>query len=133
MKAQVAIEYITIISIAFIILLPLILYVNDLLSDYNDDTRISLAKNTVKKLGENIDWVYAQGQPAKVSIQIYIPDGITEISLNNKTILFKIKTSAGISDIFYETVPFLNGSVPTTEGYYWVSLVSYENYVNISW
>jgi hypothetical protein len=133
MKAQVAIEYLTIISIAFIILIPLILYVNDLLNNYNDDTKISLAKNTVKKLGENIDWIYSQGQPARTTLEIYIPDGITNVSLANKTILLKIKTLAGTSDIFYETVPSLNGSIPTTKGYYMVTLVSYENYVNISW
>lgn len=133
MKAQVAVEYIIIISLAFVILIPLIVNVNELLRGYNEDTRISLAKNTVKKLGESADWVYSQGKPAKMSLEIYIPEGITEVSLDNNTILFKIKTSAGVSDVYYETVAPLSGSIPTTNGYYLVCLAAYDDYVNISW
>ena len=133
MKAQVAIEYMVIISVAFIILIPLIIYGNDLLRIYNDDARISITRNTVDKLGKGIDWVYSQGKPAKLSSRIFIPEGITNVSIENKTIILKIKTSGGISDIYYTTVASLNGSLPINNGYYTVSLISYGNYVNISW
>jgi hypothetical protein len=115
------------------ILLPLVLYGNQLIVGYKDDSKISLAKNTVKKLGESVDWVYSQGSPAKLSVQIYVPDDIYNISLNNRTILFRIKTSAGITDVYYITIANLTGSIPTNSGYYIMTLTAHENYVNISW
>lgn len=133
MKAQVALEYLIIVAIALVILLPLVLYANQMFVGYKENTRISLAKNAVKKLGESADWVYSQGQPAKLTLEIYMPEGIEEASLGSNEILLKIKTSAGISDIFYRTISPLNGSIPNNSGYYKISLVAFQNYVNISW
>jgi len=133
MKAQVALEYLIIVSVALIIIIPLALYANELFYGYREDTRITLAKNAVKKLGENSDWVYSQGEPAQLTIEVYIPDGIAQISLDNNTILFKVKTSSGISNVYYTTIAPLNGSVPINSGYYEISLTAYEDFLDISW
>ena len=93
---------------------------------------MSRAWDTVKKLGESADWVYSQGPPAKLTLEIYIPDDVEEISLSDKTFLFKVRTSAGISDAFYTTVSDLDGSLSTKSGYYYVSLTAFSNYVNVS-
>jgi len=132
MKGQVAVEYMIIISVALIIILPLSLYMNQSFIGYRDDTKISRAWNTVKKIGENADWVYSQGPPAKVTIEIYIPDGVEEISFENKTVLFKVRTASGVSDVYYQTVPEFEGFLPEKSGYYFVSLTAFPNYVNIS-
>ncbi len=132
-KAQSAIEYYTIVAIALLILLPLSVYVYQLLYQYGDDTKISHAKNAVKELGETADWVFSQGPPAKYTFSsFYIPEGIEEISLDNNVILFKVKTSAGTSDIYYQTIGPLNGSIPTKSGYYPISITASGNNVTIS-
>jgi len=133
MKAQVAIEYLIIVSVAIIVLLPLIIYANEMIRNYNEETKISLAKNAVKKLGESADWVYSQGQPAKLTTEVYFPEGITQASLENNTILLRMKILSGISDIYYSTISPLNGSIPSNAGYYTISIIAYQNYVNISW
>ena len=133
MRAQAAVDYFTIVSVALLILIPLILYINQLLTGYRDDIRVSLAEDTVNKLGESVDWVYSQGPPAKLTLEnIFIPEGIEETSLDNNMILFRIKTSAGIPDVYYETVPSLDGSIPSKSGYYQISLTAYENNVTIN-
>jgi len=132
MKAQSASEFLIIVSVALTILIPLILLVNQSLMGYKDDTKISLAKEAVKKLGNNADWVFSQGPPAKVTVEVYIPDDVESVSLINNEILYKVRTSAGISDVYYDTVPELGGALPEKSGYYFVSLTSFSNYVNIS-
>ena len=132
MKSQAAIEYLIIVSVAFMILIPLGVYVNQSLIGYRDNNKISKAWNTVKKLGQSADWVYSQGPPAKISLEVYIPDDLEEVSIDNKNILFRVRTSAGISDVFYVTVPSLNGTIPSNSGYYFVSLTAFADYVNIS-
>lgn len=133
MKAQTAVEYFIIITVAFLILLPLILYMNELIISYNDETRISLAENAVKKIGENADWVYSQGQPARRTFEVYMPGSIDQASLENKTILIRVKTSAGATDSYYNTISPLNGSLPSSEGYSKISLTAFQNFVNVSW
>jgi hypothetical protein len=131
MKSQVAVEFLIIVSVAFMILIPLSVYLNQSLIGYKDTNKISKAWNTVKKLGESADWVYSQGPPAKLSIEIYIPEDLEEVSLENNTILFRVRTSAGISDAFYEAVPSLSGTLPSDSGYYFVSLTAFSNQVEI--
>ena len=133
MKAQVAIEYLIIVSVAIIVLLPLVIYANEMIRNYNEETKISLAKNAVKKLGESADWVYSQGQPAKLTTEVYFPEGIDQASLENNTILLRMKILSGISDVYYSTMSPLNGSIPSNAGYYTISIIAYQNYVNISW
>ena len=132
MKSQVAVEYLIIVSVAFMILIPTILYLNQTFIGYSDSNKLSKASETVKKIGQTADWVYSQGPPAKQTIEIFIPKDLDEISLNNKTVLFKVRTSAGVSDVFYESVAPLNGTVPSNSGYYFVSLTAFQDYVNIS-
>jgi hypothetical protein len=132
MKAQSASEFLIIVSVALTILIPLILLVNQSLMGYSDDTKISLAKEAVKKLGDNADWVFSQGPPAKVTVEVYIPDGVESVSINNNEILYRIRTSAGITDVYYHTVPELRGTLPIKSSYYFVSLTSFSTYVNIS-
>jgi len=132
MKSQVAVEYLIIVSLAFMILIPLILYLNQTFIGYNDDNKLSRADEAVKKIAHTADWVYSQGPPAKQTIEIFIPKDVEKISLDNKTIEFKVRTSAGVTDVFYETVAELNGALPSTSGYYFISLTAFQDYVNIS-
>jgi len=131
-KAQSAMEYYTIVVIALMILLPLSIYVYQLLSQYGDDTKISLAKDAVNELGETADWVFSQGPPARYTFRsFYIPGGIEETSLDNNMILFKLRTSSGITEIFYNTLAPLDGSIPTESGYYPIAIIAHDNNVTI--
>ncbi len=132
MKAQSATEFLIVVSVALTILIPLILLVNESLMGYRDDSKITLAKEAVNKLGENADWVFSQGPPAKVTIEVYIPDGVESVSLINKMILYELRTTAGTTDIYHYTVAELEGTLPEKSGYYFVSLTAYSNFVNIS-
>ena len=129
-KAQTAMEYYTIVALALIILLPLSIYVYQLLHQYGDDTKISLTKDAVNELGETADWVFSQGPPARYTFQsFYIPEGIEDIDLDNNMILFTVKTTAGISDISYHTIAPLDGSIPSKSGYYPIAVIAYEDNV----
>jgi uncharacterized protein (UPF0333 family) len=131
MKAQASVEYLVIIGLALAILMPIILYSNQNLISYKEDVKLSSAKSAVNKLAESANWVYSQGPPARLTVNICIPDGVEEISLNS-ILMFKVRTSAGVSDVYHETVPTLNGSIPTNSGCYFISLVAYNDYVKIT-
>jgi len=131
-KAQSAMEYYTIVAVALMILLPLSIYVYQLLYQYGDDTKISLSKDAVNELGETADWVFSQGPPAIYTFQnFYIPEGIESITIDDYEILFKVRTSSGISDIYYYTIAPLDGSIPSNSGYYPIAVIAYENNVTI--
>jgi len=132
MKVQMATEYLIIVSFALMVLIPYILYIYSASQQYQEQSFLTIASQSVKKIGEACDWIYLQGEPAKLTIKITIPRNVVNISFLNKTILWKVKTSAGISDIYYNCLANVSGYLPSREGEYFVVVEAVRGGVNIS-
>ncbi len=132
MRAQVAMEYIIIVAFTLVVLVPFAIYLEDVASNFVDDNSLTIASNSVEKLGETVDWVYAQGEPAKLKVMILVPKNVEEVSFIGKTINWKVRTRSGVSDIYYNTVASLSGSLPTAQGYYYILIQAIEDGVVIN-
>lgn len=132
MKAQIATEYLIVVSFALMVLIPYILYLQTVSQNFSEENALTSASNSVQKIGQAADWVYSQGEPAKLKILIQIPNNIENISFLDKTIIWKVRTSSGVSDIYYNSVANLTGSLPTNPGYYNVLVQASKNKVSIS-
>jgi hypothetical protein len=132
MKSQAALEYLTIVGVGMAILIPLVVYLNDIYISYKESNDISSVETTVDKIADTVDWVFSQGPPAKVRIEIFVPNSVNAISFDNSSVSFFVKTRLGSTEIYdYTTVPMV-GDLGERRGYYFVSLIAYDNYVNIS-
>lgn len=116
-KAQLALEYVIVTALAITILTPILLYATRTLDEYRQSNQLIMARNSVTKLGQAADWVFSQGQPAKLEVEIYIPEGIREINISDRFILFKVETYLGNSTFHYFTLGNINGSIPLSPGY----------------
>jgi hypothetical protein len=132
MKAQVAIEYLAIVSFALLVLIPYALYLQSASRNLSEENDLTIASNSVQKIGQFSDWIYSQGKPAKTTILIQIPKNVEEISFNGKIMNWKVRTGSGTSDIYYISAANLTGSLPTAPGYYNILIQAIENGVNIS-
>jgi hypothetical protein len=131
MRGEVAVEYMIVISLALIFLIPLSIYLGRSLIGYEESARISQARDVIVKLGESANWVWSQGSPAKLTLDVCIPEGVEKVVLDN-IILFRLRTSTGVSDVYYYTIPQLNGTIPTKAGCYKLSLIAEEEFVNVT-
>jgi len=122
MKLQIATEYLIIVSFALMVLLPYVLYLYTISDQYQEQSSLTIASENVKKIGEACDWVYLQGEPAKFTLKIVIPKNVENISFLNKTIVWKVRTSAGTSDVYYNCLSSVTGNLPIKEGEYFVSV-----------
>lgn len=132
MKAQAATEYVAIIAIGLLILIPIVAYLNDLYISYRDENKIASAKAAAIKMTSISNWVFSQGEPAKNIIQVYIPPDVERINFVNNSIVFEIVTRGGIHQVREYSVATLNGNVTNREGYYYILIQAVGNGVNIS-
>ena len=132
MKLQIATEYLIIVSFALMVLIPYILYLYSASQQYQEQNSLIIASENVKKIGEACDWVYLQGEPAKLTLKILIPKNVESITFLNKTIVWKVKTSAGLSDVYYNCLANVTGYLPNREGEYLVSVEAFKGGVIIS-
>ncbi|MEM5815277.1 MAG: hypothetical protein QXD89_02205 [Candidatus Aenigmatarchaeota archaeon] len=134
MKQQISIEYLIIISFSLMVLTPIILFLYDYSSMQEEEYSLMLASESVKKIGEIVDYVYLQGEPSKITIKVTIPKNLEEIKFLNKTIIFKVKTYSGITDIYYNSISEIFGYIPKEEGEYFLTVQAKDKgvYINVS-
>ncbi|MEM5874583.1 MAG: hypothetical protein QW641_01465 [Candidatus Aenigmatarchaeota archaeon] len=130
MKSQVALDYFIVVSFFILILTPYIIYLTKLSASYKEDKDLALAMNALQKIGQMIDWIGFQGEPAKVSLIITIPESVISMNYTQNMIIWKVKTSAGISDISYDTKFNVTLNI-TKRGELKVIIEAFENNVKV--
>ncbi|MBU5690021.1 MAG: hypothetical protein QXM68_02420 [Candidatus Aenigmatarchaeota archaeon] len=132
MKAQSAIEYIAIITIGLFILIPMIVYLNDLYISYRNENKLSSAKTAASKIVSISDWVFSQGEPAKNIIQVYIPADVEKIYFTNNSIIIRLDMGSSYQEVVDYSIANLYGNITEREGYYYLLIQAIDNGVNIS-
>jgi len=131
-KAQVSMEYVMLVGFTFLIIIPLIA-IGFLYSSEGEDQIITSQLSQIsKKIVDAAEEVYYYGAPAKTVIDVYIPKNIKSATITGNTILFKVQTINGITDISYSSPISINGTLPNSKGIKHIKVEAKGNYVWIS-
>ena len=132
MKGQVAFEYMIIIAVILAFIIPLWIYNISVQRDAGAELALAYSKNVAKKIADTANLVGSQGPPAKVSLQVFIPDGIVETNISSNRINLKVRIDGGVTDVFEISQVTLNGTLPTNKGNYILSIEAMTGYVQIN-
>ena len=113
---QIATEYLIIISFVTFIVISVMGIALFYSSDIKDNIKISQLDRFSDKLISTSDSIFYAGEPSKIDIQIYLPEGVSQIDITNKDIIFNISTSKGMSVKGYQSKVNLKGSISTHAG-----------------
>ena len=127
MKAQAAFEYMLVVMIVMAFLVPLWTYTMVVNNEAAGELALAYAKNAAESITSAADMVYSQGPPAKVSINVFIPDGVNETIINNRTVILNMMYSGGITSIFSVSRAALNGTIPSTRGMHRMEVRAVDN------
>ena len=133
-KGQAAIEYMMIISISMVILVPLMFIVNSYISGSRDEMKIRSMEDSIDSLGESAEMIYFQGYPAKMTMKFYVPERAKNATLDGNLIWIKLGTDSGYTDIVTTTQANMTGVLPTEPGSYMLEIMATEDgLVNVSY
>lgn len=121
-KAQAAMEYLMIMGIAMLMLVPLFSLVSSYTYRSKVDLRINSMQDSLQNLADSSDMVYSQGYPAKITTDFYIPEGIVSTNVTEHHFLARVQTDAGPTDLASHTGANLTGSLPDSPGSYSVEV-----------
>ncbi len=125
-------EYLMIVGFSLMVLTPYLLYLYSSFREYSERASTLAAFSSLQKLGEAVDWVYTRGPPSKLTLNLYIPRNVRNVTFVDKLIIWKIETSAGVSDIYYPCLGNVSGYLPAKEGNYYVEVEALGGGVNVS-
>ncbi len=112
-KGQSSIEQLTITALG-LTFVAVIFYFS--INFSNDSTRVSQAQDTINKLANAADYVYALGPGSKDVVTVYMPQGMRYANLTGSTIIIRVSLSSGDSDVFANTKAQLVGTLPQFSG-----------------
>ncbi len=110
-RAQIAVEYLSLIALSLAVLLPLWVYVDGEAARTRAQLNVGYANQAVNRLRDAADLVYAQGPPAQMVVRVEAPRGVESASVAGNTISLELATPWGVSTVFAETVGPLQGSL----------------------
>ncbi len=131
-KAQIAMEYLLILGITLIMLLPIFVIVYTYTTISDDQISQRQALQIARKIVDTAETVYYFGEPTKTTLELEFPSNIKTAVVLPHTVLFVMETPVGDTDIFSDSQINLTGELPQGSGTYKLRIQALSNRVNIS-
>ncbi|MBI2672273.1 hypothetical protein HYX16_05040 [Candidatus Woesearchaeota archaeon] len=113
MKGQASFEYVIMVGVVLVLLIPIASYV---IYHSSQTIKINQADDAVKSIAKKADTVYALGKGSKSFVSVILPSGIINTSINNNDIIIVLSIYGGKTEIIAHTKANLVGSLPTLKG-----------------
>lgn len=112
-RGQIATEYIILVGIVFIALIPIFYYA---ITTSSKNVNFNEAEDLVNSISKTADRVYALGPGSQDYIQINVPGSTEEIIFDRNEVTVKLLFHEKISDIFARSKTNLTGYISTSSG-----------------
>ncbi len=130
--AQIAMEYLTVIGISLLILVPLGVIVNDYINYSSERVAEQQVVEISRKIVDTARTVYFFGYPTRLKLKMYFPPGIESAEVIPHGVVFILKTVNTEHDYYQYSEVNLTGNLTTVSGIHYVLVKAMPDYVNIS-
>ena len=132
MKAQVSMEYLLVVGLGFLLIIPIILIAYTQSSRFSNDVTTAQIQKVGTELVDAINSVYYAGPPTKKTMKLYFPDGINNITIQGDKLIFSVRGRGGT----YEYVAFaatnMTGSIEPFDGIHNLVVEASGSVVNVT-
>ncbi len=119
---QASMEYMMIMIIAMLILVPLISVVYSQTSRSREDMGQAALRDSLRGLADSADMVQSQGYPAKITRSLHLPQGTSYTNVTENHFIVRVESSVGPNDFSAMSSANLTGDLPDSSGSYRISL-----------
>lgn len=130
---QAGTEYLIIISFAVFVILSTLGIALFYTTSVQDSIKTNQLDKAARKIIDSAETTYYSGSNALSTVEIFFPEGLIDVNIYPKEIVFNISTQSGINVISYQSDVPLSGSLqPTPHGLRQIKLTANSNNVTIS-
>src|SRR3989344_4622658 len=128
-RGQIGTEYLIVISFVTFVILSVLGIALLYSSQIKDSIKFNQIEKFSGKVISSAESVFYSGEPARVTITGYLPEGVTGVQIEGKDIVFSISTSSGTSSIGYSSKVELKGNIPASSGIKKLLIVANQTWV----
>lgn len=113
-RGQISVEYLIIAGFIVFLVITIIGFAFFYTSGTSDAIKINQVSNFANKITSNAEAVFYAGEPSRVTITAYLPDGVQNIAIQeNNLFVIDVQTTSGVSKIgFKSDVPLTIAASP---------------------
>jgi uncharacterized protein (UPF0333 family) len=115
-RGQASVEMIVILAVSLVIFAVIFQYSASAASYADSSLKLLKAKLTVRELVLSADRVYSQGYGARSRVTIYLPANVNYTSVSNSSLVLRLDTGKGFTDVVGKTRGPVCGSIPIEAG-----------------
>jgi uncharacterized protein (UPF0333 family) len=123
-RGQASLEYIGIVGIVLVLLIPLFFYA---VNKSSENIKLNQASDTVNTIAKAADEVYTLGPETKKFVWINIPGGVSSTTISINEVTLSLGKQNFVSDINAFTTAPMIGSFPKDKGTYKISIMHLES------
>ncbi len=128
-KGQVAMEYVMIVGFATLIAIPLFLIFNFYTLETRDEVILSQADSIATKIVDSAESVYYIGEPSKITLKIYMPVGVENITIQDGYVVLRASTKGLSTDIVKSSDVNITGTLNIVPGMKNINIEARGDYV----
>lgn len=131
-KAQISMEYLIIVGISSLIILPMLILFFTQMSDITESMTVSQVNKISDEIVNSVNEVYYLGDPAKKRLSFYLPNYVENIYFIDTKVIFIITLkSSSFSIIKYADVN-VTGNISSDQGVHKIDILARSDDVLIS-
>ena len=130
--SQVSMEYLFVIGFSTLMIIPLLIIYYNYSNEASDSVATAQALQVARKIVDSAESVYYLGKPSQTTIKVSFPDKISNATLSDKEVFFKIKVKGGLSDVVFPSSVNITGTLPTSQGIHIITLKAETSYVQLT-
>ena len=115
-RSQVSMEYLFVMTIAFLITVPLIILYYTQAARLADESNAAMGRRAVLQIAEAADTVYYLGPPSTRTFTVSFPDNVLNAMVSEKSVTLLIDSSHGDYEENAWSAANLTGSISTHSG-----------------
>jgi len=133
-EAQISVEYMIIIGFVTIITIPLIIIYYTFTQESGDEINSVQIQQIARNIISAAESVYYLGEPSQTTLKVNMPGNVVLANLSaGYEVVFKMQTKSGEVDIVQNSAVNISGKLPTSKGFYTITVKAKSNYVNVSY
>jgi len=105
-RGQISLEYMIVVSFVVFVVIAMLGVAVFYVSGARDKIKVSQLSTFANKIINSAEEVYFAGEPSKVTITAFLPQGVEYFEVINNSLIFNITTDSGINRVsFISNVP----------------------------
>lgn len=131
-RGQISTEYLIVIGFVVFLVLGILGVAFFYTSVTNDQIKVSQVSNFANKIISSAESVFYAGEPSKLTLNGYLPIGVSSFEIMPNEIVVSLSTSSGVTTMSFTSNVPLSGNISNIDGIKRIEVLAQQDEVLIS-